>query len=105
MLNTSLWRIVTFRSAEVCERAGWDLSWANWAKNLVLQFARRRSRKPILRKVARVRFELTTSGYQTLLIDAVQYYETTSTWLYLHIQSAANLWRVVPSSSAKAGDK
>jgi len=43
---------------EWCERAGlgngarelvWDLSWANWATNWVLQFARHSSRKPALR--------------------------------------------------------
>ena len=44
----------------------WDLSWANWATNWGLQFARHSSRKPILRQalemIAGVRFELTTFG-------------------------------------------
>ena len=44
----------------------WDLSWANWATNWGLQFARHSSRKPILMQalemIAGVRFELTTFG-------------------------------------------
>ena len=44
----------------------WALSWAKWATNWELQFARHSSRKPILRQdlevVAGVRFELTTFG-------------------------------------------
>jgi hypothetical protein len=44
----------------------WDSSWANWATNRELQFARHSLRKSILRQalemVAGVRFELTTFG-------------------------------------------
>ncbi len=58
----STWLIVANGARELV----WDLSWANWATNWVLQFARHSWRKPVPRQalemVAGVRFELTTFG-------------------------------------------
>ena len=53
----------------------WDSSWANWATNSELQFARHSLRKSILRRalemVAGVRFELTNS-LLTRLVQMLQ---------------------------------
>jgi hypothetical protein len=43
----STWLIVAIGAIELV----WDLSWANWATNWELQFARHSSCKPVLRQV------------------------------------------------------